>query len=324
MKTFQKIVLYVLIFLSVQLSVLNDEVFASSEKSQVGITFKGELPKDPSTLFSASEKNQVTKKEEKTRFPQTNDRSSFFLEWLGFLTLVIGLWQLFTVQEKKEGTTVKKIILTTVLLSTSFLMGALTVHADDLSGKSTAKIGLTKQDPDHPVGPIDPLDPDDNPSSNQPTGNTGDLRIDYISNIDFGTQMISGKTETYQATAPANMVEAQISDLRGTGAGWNLQVNYDPAQSGFSSADQTLKGAELTLPVGQTKTVADSQSAAPATNEITVNDDAQNIMSAVKDTGLGTWADEMTTSQVKLKVPSGNLAGAYTATLVWTLTDAPA
>ena len=63
----------------------------------------------------------------------------------------------------------KKIILTTVLLSTSFLMGALTVHADDLSGKSTAKIGLTKQDPDHPVGPIDPLDPDDNPSSNQPT-----------------------------------------------------------------------------------------------------------------------------------------------------------
>lgn len=229
-----------------------------------------------------------------------------------------------TVQEKKEGTTVKKIILTTVLLSTSFLMGALTVHADDLSGKSTAKIDLTKQDPDHPVGPIDPLDPDDNPSSNQPTGNTGDLRIDYISNIDFGTQMISGKTETYQATAPANMVEAQISDLRGTGAGWNLQVSYDPAQSGFSSADQTLKGAELTLPVGQTKTVADSQSAAPATNEITVNDDAQNIMSAVKDTGLGTWADEMTTSQVKLKVPSGNLAGAYTATLVWTLTDAPA
>ena len=229
-----------------------------------------------------------------------------------------------TVQEKKEGTTVKKIILTTVFLSTSFLMGALTVHADDLSGKSTAKIGLTKQDPDHPVGPIDPLDPDDNPSSNQPTGNTGDLRIDYISNIDFGTQMISGKTETYQATAPANMVEAQISDLRGTGAGWNLQVSYDPAQSGFSSADQTLKGAELTLPVGQTKTVADSQSAAPATNEITVNDDAQNIMSAVKDTGLGTWADEMTTSQVKLKVPSGNLAGAYTATLVWTLTDAPA
>ncbi|OZS40331.1 LPXTG cell wall anchor domain-containing protein [Enterococcus hirae] len=102
MKTFQKIVLYVLIFLSVQLSVLNDEVFASSEKSQVGITFKGKLPKDPSTLFSASEKNQVTKKEEKTRFPQTNDRSSFFLEWLGFLTLVIGLWQLFRKRKKEQ------------------------------------------------------------------------------------------------------------------------------------------------------------------------------------------------------------------------------
>ncbi|MGD1373416.1 WxL domain-containing protein, partial [Enterococcus faecium] len=81
----------------------------------------------------------------------------------------------------------KKTILATILISTTILAGTVAVHADDLSGKSTAKIGLTKQDPDNPVGPIDPIDPDDNPPSNDPTGNTGDLRIDYISNIDFGT-----------------------------------------------------------------------------------------------------------------------------------------
>lgn len=198
------------------------------------------------------------------------------------------------------------------------------VHADDLSGKSTAKIGLTKQDPDNPVGPIDPIDPDDNPPSNDPTGNTGDLRIDYISNIDFGTQTISGKTETYIAEKPASLTESQVSDLRGTGAGWHLQVNYDTEKPGFTSEDKTLSGAELTLPSGTAKSVADNKATPPATSEVVVNDAAQNIMTATANTGLGTWADEMDTANVSLKVPSGNLVGDYTATLVWTLSDAPA
>lgn len=216
----------------------------------------------------------------------------------------------------------KKTILATILISTTILAGTVAVHADDLSGKSTAKIGLTKQDPDNPVGPIDPIDPDDNPPSNDPTGNTGDLRIDYISNIDFGTQTISGKTETYIAEKPASLTESQVSDLRGTGAGWHLQVNYDTEKPGFTSEDKTLSGAELTLPSGTAKSVADNKATPPATSEVVVNDAAQNIMTAAANTGLGTWADEMDTANVSLKVPSGNLVGDYTATLVWTLSDA--
>lgn len=218
----------------------------------------------------------------------------------------------------------KKTILATLLISTTILAGTVAVHADDLSGKSTAKIGLTKQDPDNPVGPIDPIDPDDNPPSNDPTGNTGDLRIDYISNIDFGTQTISGKTETYIAEKPASLTESQVSDLRGTGAGWHLQVNYDTEKPGFTSEDKTLSGAELTLLSGTAKSVADNKATPPATSEVVVNDAAQNIMTAAANTGLGTWADEMDTANVSLKVPSGNLVGDYTATLVWTLSDAPA
>ncbi|HGL5645168.1 TPA: WxL domain-containing protein [Enterococcus faecium] len=218
----------------------------------------------------------------------------------------------------------KKTILATLLISTTILAGTVAVHADDLSGKSTAKIGLTKQDPDNPVGPIDPIDPDDNPPSNDPTGNTGDLRIDYISNIDFGTQTISGKTETYIAEKPASLTESQVSDLRGTGAGWHLQVNYDTEKPGFTSEDKTLSGAELTLPSGTAKSVVDNKATPPATSEVVVNDAAQNIMTAAANTGLGTWADEMDTANVSLKVPSGNLVGDYTATLVWTLSDAPA
>lgn len=218
----------------------------------------------------------------------------------------------------------KKTILAAALISTTLLAGTLAVHADNLNEKSTAKIGLTAQDPDHPVGPIDPIDPDDNPPSNDPTGNTGDLRIDYMSKIDFRKQTISGKTETYTAQKPALTTEVQVSDLRGTGAGWNLQVNYDAEKPGFTSEDKTLSGAELTLPVGTPETVEDNSSAAPTTSKVVVNNDAQNIMSAAANTGLGTWADEMEPGNVTLKVPSGNLVGDYTATLVWTLSDAPA
>lgn len=218
----------------------------------------------------------------------------------------------------------KKTIFAAALISTTILAGgALSVHADDLNGTSQAKIGLAKQDPDHPVDPIGPIDPDDNPASNDPTNNTGDLRIDYISNIDFGQHTISGKTENYAAQKPAFHTEAQVSDLRGTGAGWNLQVNYE-TEKGFTSGEKTLNGAELTLPAGTTVTAEGNQSALPVTNEVTVNGQAQNIMTAAANTGLGTWADEMTTENVSLKVPSGNLVGDYTATLVWTLSDAPA
>ena len=218
----------------------------------------------------------------------------------------------------------KKTILAAALISTTLLAGTLAVHAVVLNWKSNEKIGLTAQDQDLPVGPIDPIDPDDNPPSNDPTGNTGDLRIDYMSKIDFGKQTISGKTETYTAEKPALTTEVQVSDLRGTGAGWNLQVSYDTEKPGFTSEDKTLNGAELTLPVGTPETAEDNSSAAPATSKVVVNNDAQNIMSAAANTGLGTWADEMEPGNVTLKVPSGNLVGDYTATLVWTLSDAPA
>lgn len=228
---------------------------------------------------------------------------------------------------KKGDEKMKKTVLTVALFSAILIGGAVVAHADDdTNGKSTAKIGLKQQDPDNPVGPIDPIDPDDTPdNSNDTTGNTGILCIDYISNIDFGTQTISGKLETYQAVAPKSLTEAQVSDLRGTGAGWHLQVNYDTEKPGFTTANnQALKGAELTLPTGTTKSTEDNQSTAPTANTVTVGNEAQNIMDATSMSGLGTWADEMSTQSVTLKVPSGNVQGDYTATLVWTLTDAPA
>lgn len=224
----------------------------------------------------------------------------------------------------------KKVILTTALFS-ALLIGtsAVTAHAavtDDTHGTSTAKIGLEQPNPeDSDNHGTDPIDPDGDPNTNDPTGNKGALRIDYVSNIDFGTQKISSETKTYAAVQPAEIVESQVSDLRGSGAGWNLQVSYDAEKAGFFAQNGAeLAGAELTLPAGNAKSTAGNQSAAATTSEVVVNKDAQNIMIAAEKAGLGTWADQMNAQAVALKVPSGNLSGEYSATLVWTLTDAPA
>ena len=221
----------------------------------------------------------------------------------------------------------KKVVLTVALFS-ALLIGtkgavALAETTDNTYGVSTAKIGLEKQD--ETDNSTDPIDQDGEDNSNEPTGNTGALRIDYISNIDFGTQKISSDTKRYFAVSPANYVESQVSDLRGNGAGWNLQVSYDSENPGFFNADGTeLAGAELSLPAGTAKSVADNQSQPAETFAVKVNKEAQNIMTAAVKAGLGTWEDQMKATSVSLKVPSGNLAGSYSATLVWTLTDAPA
>ncbi|MDT2596755.1 WxL domain-containing protein [Enterococcus dongliensis] len=219
----------------------------------------------------------------------------------------------------------KRIFLTTALFSVMLLGGTIISHAADTNANSTAKILLeaseTENDPSVPI-----VNPDDNDGqTNDPTGNTGSLRIDYISNIDFGKQTIAATNKTYTAVKPNNKVLAQVTDLRGSGAGWILQVNYD-GTNGFVDDTKILKGAVLSLPAGEAATTTDNVSSdQPATtNALEVNNSAQTIMSATANTGLGVWGDKMDPAAVKLAVPAGNLAGNYTATLVWTLSDAPA
>lgn len=115
----------------------------------------------------------------------------------------------------------KKVVLTIALFSTLVISAkATTVYAeiaDDTYGTSIAKVGLEKKDETD-----EPTDPPDVPGTYIPTGNTGALRIDYISNIDLGTQKIASETKNYTAGNSDEFVETQISDLRGNGVGWNL------------------------------------------------------------------------------------------------------
>lgn len=148
-------------------------------------------------------------------------------------------------------------------------------------------------------------------------GEGGNLVLNQVTEFDFGQQEISGQKVEYTLVDPTAALPTQISDLRGTGEGWNVSV----AITKFLDGDKELKGAVLALPAGNL-TSSESQSAAPSANELTVNDSAQTAITAAVDSGLGVWDKDY--SGAKLTVPQGNLAGNYSATLTWTLTDGPA
>ncbi|MGX7138972.1 WxL domain-containing protein [Enterococcus silesiacus] len=190
---------------------------------------------------------------------------------------------------------------------------------DAKKAESHVKVGIEPGDDKEPTNPIDPEDPD-NPGEGG-TGQTGNLTIDMVTNLDFGAFKLSSEATTLTANKEnkANPT-AQVTDKRGTGAGWTLGVEM----SDFKSADEhILKGAQLSIPKGELKTNNTDKTLAPENFALVVNKEQQVIMTANKDKGLGTWADSYDKEQTKLAIPAGNYVGEYASTLTWTLSNAP-
>ncbi|MBC1579150.1 WxL domain-containing protein [Listeria seeligeri] len=185
-----------------------------------------------------------------------------------------------------------------------------------------------------PVNPVNPDDddpyvPDDNPVN---PDDTNPLKIAYVSTLDFGTQAISSENKVYTANKVTltNQLDSTttkeinpavtISDGRGTGAGWKLQVKQNSAFTNASS--DTLEGAQLTLEKSGIYSNQSNTSVAPTgVASVDVNTSNANVLTAAANTGQGVWQEEMV---AKLAV-AGNTAkeGTYSTTLTWTLTDTP-
>ncbi|MCO5494531.1 WxL domain-containing protein [Enterococcus faecalis] len=224
----------------------------------------------------------------------------------------------------------KKLFLGTSLLITSLFVSVQITHAETKSeaeSKSTVKtvVGETTE----PTPPVDPTDPEKpNPDPEVPgTGNTGPLTIDLVSNIEFGEQEIKEKEAIYNAKTEHPYV--QITDRRGTGAGWTLKASIGE----FNNEDKTkiLKGAEFSLKNGTIKSTSSNVSEKPQGYDVNLNKDLQVIMQAVTDQGMGTWLDVFSgtkdnNANVQLKVPAGSAKAkqSYSSVIHWELTDASA
>ena len=148
-----------------------------------------------------------------------------------------------------------------------------------------------------PVRPVDPTNPDGpNP------GTPGPLSIDYASSLDFGSNEISNKDQTYFARAQtyrnpdgsaselatANYV--QVSDLRGTNAGWVLKVKQNGQFRNAETLHKELTGATVAFTEPSVRSNATDVLPPTATANIQDAAGAETVvMQAPEKTGAGTW-----------------------------------
>ena len=142
-----------------------------------------------------------------------------------------------------------------------------------------------------------------------------------VPSFDFGQQDITAKNKTYKAVTAGTL---KVSDLRGTGEGWNVTVTQS-TQLKTTNNDE-LTGAQLTLDAGATfNSSSEIVMAIPAT--LTVGN-ASKVFDAQVNNGNGistlAFADGTTDAQLEVPGSTAKKSEAYTAELIWTLTDSPA
>ncbi|MDM5246178.1 WxL domain-containing protein [Lysinibacillus sp. G4S2] len=202
-------------------------------------------------------------------------------------------------------------------------------------GIITPPVDPTNPENPDPVIPVDPTDPD------KPVdpGTPGPLSIDYASSLDFGMQKITSTTQIYKAKAQLFKGDrgpgpnyVQVSDTRGTDAGWSLQVKQNGQ---FKSVKgKILDGAEITFKNAQVNTASASPKPSISKSKFSLKPDgngvAENIMTAKVNEGSGTYVlafgDNNTGgNSIELNVPGATTkyAEKYSTSLTWTLTDVP-
>lgn len=192
----------------------------------------------------------------------------------------------------------------------------------------------------NPADPITPTDPT-NPNGPNP-GTAGPLSIDFASSLYFGRQKITSKTEIYHAetqkytnnagTASEGPNFVQVSDNRGTEAGWTLTVKQNGQFK--SSTNKELTAAEIRLNNGTI--TSPSASAKPSSFQSAITLDPTGaeslVMSAKQGEGAGTylmgWGDSIAAAaeSIELEIPGSTTKYAvqYATTFTWKLSDTPA
>ena len=250
------------------------------------------------------------------------------------LTMGVGLLVLPTFSVQADGTTLSEAL-------------------PPQSNTSKSSVGLEPGEPTEPHELI--LD------IWHPTNHVGSLTIDAITGFYFSDITLSSYGEKAYAIVARDEINgetppidtglgdrgytlgAQVTDVRGTGAGWTLTASV----SEFSAGEKKLKGTIFSFPVSAVHSdrYSKKEESAPVSKEAVF--DMPNvelpILVAETDTGLGSWIICFDTDDrgigypwhmdqngnffryggPSLYVPSGNLAGNYVAAITWSLRDAP-
>ncbi|WP_242585411.1 WxL domain-containing protein [Enterococcus sp. DIV0242_7C1] len=157
---------------------------------------------------------------------------------------------------------------------------------DDTDG---GKNGI--QDPEHPENIVDP-----GPSPSL----SGDLRIDFVPQLDFSANKVSDKGMSLPVNAQLFLDETpvrgnfiQITDERPKALGWSLQMRQETQFQNMNTANNELKGAFLSFDKSWTNSTSDLASAPMVSKEvIEVNTigETYTLATAKSGNGSGTWS----------------------------------
>lgn len=225
-----------------------------------------------------------------------------------------------------------------ILAAGMMLAGMTTVTSFATSEDQTSEASIIFQANTNPTDPKDPTNPDNPGDPEGGTGMDGPLSIDHVPELTFGTRTISGGIDVFKAT---NLIPyIQVSDSRGTGAGWKVSAKIGE----FTAANTEGVGAGTSFPGIVTfanpdvKTTSGNSSTRPvAVDPISLESGEAELKvigtPAVTSPapGMGTWLEiwkeETSTSEnanVTLKLNTGNVyTTTYKADITWILSDAP-
>jgi len=184
-----------------------------------------------------------------------------------------------------------------VSLSALFIGGfAMTGWADSDSVSNGGHVtfeGELITGPVDPENPGTPVDPGESPST------TGDLRIDFVPQLNFHANKITNKDVTYpvnaqlfhDGTAPrGNFI--QITDLRSEATGWTLQLRQETQFQNTGTVNSQLDGAVLSLDDAWVNSTREASLAPTVSKEVIHLDNigaTYNLAEASAGKGAGTW-----------------------------------
>lgn len=185
-----------------------------------------------------------------------------------------------------------KLLLTTfstLMLGILFCPSVAAESGFSTNGDVTVKAS-DKTDPLDPENPLNPVDPGESPSTE------GDLRIDFVSAVNFAETKITKTDRHYDSLAQlffdetsARGAYVQVTDLRQGIPGWSLQLKQTTQ---FKNGDSLeLNGARLSFDKGWAN--SGGTGTAPSVFRDTISIDeigsSYQVASAEKGAGNGTW-----------------------------------
>lgn len=246
------------------------------------------------------------------------------------------------------------------VLSATIFAGGMTAFAEETRQVTTeGQIQFTPNEEEE-VAVIPPVTDPEVEIEPEVPGTTGPLSIMKAPTMNFGSQVISNQDVTYNMVAemaklanpsPNGPTEvpyvsfAQVQDVRGTNAGWDLKVRLSDFKS--TTQNNTLTGAEIELLSPNIRYEGSNQGNAPTAHatgmKLIPNAGAVSVMTAEANKGAGAssvvWGDQanlntqfaaegnnvVTNDAIKLFVPGSTAKDAttYKSTLTWELTSTP-